>query len=137
EMWSDDAWREPFQRLLAEAPVHHCADSVFGPYWSVTRHADIMAVEAHPEIFSSSHDYGGITIADLTGDMNLPQFIAMDRPKHTGQRRVVAPAFGPGEIVRMGEAIRKRTRELLDTLPVGEEFDWVDTVSVELTTQML
>ncbi len=137
EIWRDDAWRAPFQRLLAEAPVHHCADSVFGPYWSVTRHADIMAVEAHPEIFSSSHDYGGITIADLLGDMNLPQFIAMDRPKHTGQRRVVAPAFGPGEIVRMGEAIRKRTRELLDTLPVGEDFDWVDTVSIELTTQML
>ena len=137
EMWRDDAWRAPFQRLLAEAPVHHCADSIFGPYWSVTRHADIMAVEAHPEIFSSSHEFGGITIADLMGDMNLPQFIAMDRPKHTGQRRVVSPAFGPAEMTRMATSIRSRTAELLDTLPIGREFDWVDTVSVELTTQML
>ncbi len=137
EIWRDDAWRAPFQRLLAEAPVHHCADSVFGPYWSVTRHADIMAVEAHPEIFSSSYEFGGITIIDLDGEFKLPQFIAQDRPRHTGQRRTVSPAFGPGEMVRMGAEIRTRTRDLLDTLPVGTEFDWVDLVSVELTTQML
>ncbi len=137
EMWRDDAWRAPFQRLLADAPVHHCADSVFGPYWSVTRHADIMAVEAHPEIFSSSYEFGGITIIDLAGEFKLPQFIAQDRPKHTGQRRVVSPSFGPGEMMRMSGEIRQRTRELLDTLPVGEEFDWVDLVSIELTTQML
>ncbi|GGE22297.1 cytochrome P450 [Polymorphobacter glacialis] len=137
EIWRDDAWRAPFQRLLTEAPVHYCADSIFGPYWSITRHADIMAVEAHPEIFSSSYEYGGITIADILGDMNLPQFIAMDRPKHTGQRRVVSPAFGPAEITRMAASIRQRTTELLDTLPFGKEFDWVDTVSVELTTGML
>ena len=69
--------------------------------------------------------------------MSLPQFIAMDRPKHTGQRRVVAPAFGPAEMTRMAGEIRRRTIELLDTLPIGEEFDWVDTVSIELTTGML
>ena len=137
EIFRTDAWREPMARLLTEAPVHYCADSIFGPYWSVSRHADIMAVEAHPEIFSSSHEYGGITIASLMGDMSLPQFIAMDRPKHTGQRRVVAPAFGPAEMTRMAAEIRQRTTELLDTLPVGEEFDWVDLVSIELTTQML
>ena len=137
EMWRDDAWREPFQRLLAEAPVHYCADSVFGPYWSVTRHADIMAVEAHPEIFSSSYEFGGITIFDGKGEFQAPQFIAMDRPQHTEQRRVVAPAFGPGEIARMATEIRQRTGELLDTLPFDTQFDWVDTVSIELTTQML
>ncbi|QXQ05219.1 cytochrome P450 [Sphingosinicellaceae bacterium] len=137
EIFRTDGWREPMSRLLHEAPVHFCPDSLFGPYWSVSRHADIMAVEAHPEIFSSSYEYGGITIASLFGDMSLPQFIAMDRPKHTGQRRVVAPAFGPAEMTRMAASIRQRTTELLDTLPVGEEFDWVDQVSIELTTQML
>ena len=137
EIYVADAWRPLFDRLLHEAPVHYCADSHFGPYWSVCGHADIMAVEAHPEVFSSSYEYGGITIASLTGDMSLPQFIAMDRPKHTGQRRVVAPAFGPAEMTRMAGEIRARTTELLDTLPVGEEFDWVDLVSIELTTQML
>jgi cytochrome P450 len=119
--------------MRARTPVNHCPDSPFGPYWSITRHADIQAVEAHPDVFSSSFEHGGITVADLP-DAN---FIAMDRPKHGEQRRVVAPAFGPGEIARMATSIRQRTGELLDTLPIGTEFDWVDSVSVELTTQML
>jgi cytochrome P450 len=122
-----------FEAMRTNAPVNLCPDSPFGPYWSVTRHADIQAIEARPDIFSSSFEHGGITIADLP-DAN---FIAMDRPKHGEQRRVVAPAFGPGEIGRMATSIRQRTGELLDTLPVDTEFDWVDRVSVELTTQML
>jgi cytochrome P450 len=136
-LYADDSWRPVFARLRAEAPVHHQPHSPFGPYWSVTRHADIMAVEARPDIFSSSHEFGGITVVDLFGEYNLPQFIAMDRPRHREQRRVVAPAFGPSEIARMAVEVRARTRELIDGLPIGEEFDWVDRVSIELTTGML
>ena len=132
-LYANDSWRPWFARLRAEAPVHRTANSPFGPYWSITRHADIQAVEARPDIFSSSFEYGGITVADLP-DAN---FIAMDRPTHGEQRRVVAPAFGPGEMARMVDAIRDRTGELLDTLAFDTEFDWVDTVSVELTTGML
>ena len=137
ELYAADSWRPVFQTLLREAPVQYVPDSMFGPYWSICSHADIMEIEAHPEIYSSSHEFGGITVIDLLGEMNVPQFIAMDRPRHTDQRRVVSPAFGPTEIARMAAAVRTRTAALLDTLPVGEEFDWVDTVSIELTTQML
>jgi cytochrome P450 len=136
-LYALDAWRPVFARLRAEAPVHFCAHSPFGPYWSVSSHADIQAVEARPDIFSSSHEFGGITIVDLMGEFNLPQFIAMDRPKHGEQRRVVAPSFGPSEIARMALEVRARTAELLDTLPYAQEFDWVEKVSVELTTGML
>ena len=136
-LYAADGWRPVFARLRREAPVHFCASSPFGPYWSINSHADIQAVEARPDIFSSDHKYGGITVLDLFGDFNLPQFIAMDRPKHGEQRRTVAPAFGPGEMAKMAESVRRRTAELLDTLPFDTEFDWVDTVSVELTTQML
>jgi cytochrome P450 len=136
-LYALDAWRPVFARLRAEAPVHFCAHSPFGPYWSVSSHADIQAVEARPDIFSSSHEFGGITIVDLFDEFNLPQFIAMDRPRHGEQRRVVAPSFGPSEIARMALEVRARTAELLDTLPYGEEFDWVEKVSIELTTGML
>ncbi len=137
DLYADDSWRPVFARLRRDAPVHWCADSPFGPYWSISRHADIQAVEARPDLFSSSWEHGGITAVDLFGDLALPQFIAMDRPQHGEQRRVVAPSFGPGEMARMATEIRKRTGELLDTLPVDEDFDWVDRVSIELTTQML
>ena len=141
ELWKEDRFTPLFTRLRAEDPVHFCPESGFGPYWSVTRHADIMQVEALAHIFSSSYTLGGITILGegepIWGDDLLPMFIAMDRPEHTGQRRAVAPAFTPSEMERLGASIRERTEALIDTLPVGETFDWVDRVSIELTTQML
>lgn len=136
ELYRDDLWHAPFRELRAKAPVYCCENSDFGAYWSVSTYKPIVQAESLPEIFSSQA--GGITIADLQdGDIKMPMFIAMDRPKHTGQRRTVSPAFSPSEMVRMTENIRTRTSEILDTLPVGQPFDWVDRVSIELTTQML
>ncbi len=129
-----------FAKLRAEGPVHWCPESLYGPYWSVVSHQHIMEVEGRPDIFSSSWDKGGITIADRDEEREeqpMPMFIAMDRPQHTGQRRTVAPAFTPAEMERQKADIRRRTAELLDSLPVGEVFDWTDRVSIELTTGML
>ncbi|BCA60494.1 cytochrome P450 [Sphingomonas sp. HMP6] len=139
ELYRDDVWQAPFRELRATAPVHRIEHSGFGPYWSVSTYKPIVHVESMPELFSSQA--GGITLADFIEqdptDVRMPMFIAMDRPKHTGQRRTVAPAFTPSEMVRMTDNIRMRTAEILDTLEWNTPFDWVDTVSVELTTQML
>jgi cytochrome P450 len=140
ELYTEHRWHEPFRTLRETAPVYWCANSKFGPYWSVSSYKAIQHVEALPEIYSSDWEVGGITIADpLDGSIGiqLPMFIAMDRPKHTEQRRTVAPAFTPSEMQRMADDIRRRTGELLDSLPYGEKFDWVDKVSIELTTGML
>ena len=141
--WVDYTILPKFAEMRAAGPVHHCPESLYGPYWSIVGHREIMEAEGHPEIFSSAWDKGGITIADRDNTQNpteeppLPMFIAMDRPQHTGQRRTVAPAFTPAEMARTSADIRRRTSELLDTLPAGETFDWVDKVSIELTTGML
>ena len=138
ELYRDDLWQAPFRTLRATAPVHRVAQSDFGPYWSVSSYKPIVQVESMPELFSSQA--GGITIADFIESqesVRMPMFIAMDRPKHTGQRRTVAPAFTPSEMVRMTADIRLRTAEILDGLAWNTPFDWVDTVAVELTTQML
>ncbi|WP_085810744.1 cytochrome P450 [Sphingomonas sp. TZW2008] len=139
ELYRDDTWREPFARLRAEAPVHYVPDSEFGPYWSVSSYKPIVEVESLPDLYSS--ETGGITLANFEVDdpnaVRMPMFIARDRPVHTAQRRTVSPAFTPSEMTRMADDIRRRTGEVLDRLPWGEEFDWVDTVSIELTTGML
>lgn len=139
ELYREDRWQAPFRTMRESNPVNYCDQSAFGPYWNVASHEAIQYVESLPDIYSSSWELSGITIADRKPDdkLQLPMFIAMDRPKHTGQRRTVAPAFTPAEMLRMSEDIRKRTAEILDALPVGERFDWVDRVSIELTTQML
>ena len=137
ELYRDDRWQAPFARLRAEAPVHYCEHSDYGPYWSISTYKPIVEVESLPELYSS--EIGGITLADFIPDrdVRMPMFIARNRPVHTAQRRTVAPAFTPSEMTRMSDDIRQRTAELLDGLPWNTRFDWVDTVSIELTTQML
>ena len=139
ELYSKDLWRKPFAEMRAQAPINKIEESDYGPYWNITSHKPVQHVEALPEIYSSDVDKGGITIADPQWESNfqLPMFIAMDRPKHTGQRRTVAPAFTPAEMRRMEDEIRQRTAEVLDGLPWNKPFDWVDKVSIELTTGML
>jgi cytochrome P450 len=126
-----------FARLRREDPVHWCRDSEFGPYWSVTRYADIMAVDTNHQVFSSEAALGGITIRDARPDLRRPSFIAMDPPKHDVQRKTVSPIVSPANLQNMEPIIRERAAKILDELPINETFDWVDRVSIELTTQML
>ena len=126
-----------FERLRNEAPVHYCSDSEFGPYWSITRYNDIMAVDTNHGVFSSESALGGITIRDARPDLRRPSFIAMDPPKHDAQRKTVSPIVSPANLATMEPIIRQRAAKILDELPIGETFNWVDKVSIELTTQML
>jgi len=137
ELFRTNRFWSYFARLRKEDPVHYCANSLFGPYWSVTKFKDIMYVETHPEIFSSESRFGGITILESNKAAYLPMFIAMDPPKHDEQRKVVNPIVAPSNLARLEDLIRTRTQNALNALPVGEPFDWVSKVSINLTTQML
>ncbi|MEQ1753243.1 MAG: cytochrome P450 [Micropepsaceae bacterium] len=137
DLFQSDTFWPYFERLRTEDPVHFCRDSEFGPYWSVTRYQDIMAVDTNHQVFSSDAALGGITIRDARPDLRRPSFIAMDPPKHDVQRKAVSPIVSPGNLQLMEPIIRERAIKILDALPVGETFDWVDRVSIELTTQML
>jgi len=137
DLFLNDAFWPYFERLRREKPVHWCKDSEFGPYWSVTRYNDIMAVDTNHAVFSSEAALGGITIRDARPDLRRPSFIAMDPPKHDVQRKTVSPIVAPQNLALMEPIIRERAAKILDALPRGETFDWVDRVSIELTTQML
>ena len=138
DLWEQNAWRPIFAKLRAEAPVSFCPESIFGPYWSITRYDDIVAIEGDPGNFSSSWEHGGIVIFDMhdTG-VQLRMFIAMDDPEHAEKRRTIAPAVAPTEIGKLAGPLRQRTAEVLDSLTIGEEFDWVHSVSIPLTTAMI
>ncbi len=123
-----------FERLRAEDPVHFCKDSAFGPYWSVTKFEDIKFVDTNHEVYSSE---GSIVIDEQEEDFEMPMFIAMDKPKHDEQRKAVTPVVAPSNLAKMEGTIRQRVGDILDTLPTDETFNWVDLVSIELTTQML
>jgi cytochrome P450 len=129
-----------FKRLREEDPVHMNELPMTGRYWSITKFEDIMYVDKNHELFSSA---SGIALGpriDLERgpeDLNLSNFIAMDPPKHDLQRATVSSVVAPPNLAKMQSLIRERVGTILDSLPVAETFNWVDLVSIELTTQML
>lgn len=134
ELYEHNVHGEYFRRLRKEDPVHFCADSAFGPYWSITKFKDIVAVDSNHKVFSSDRD---IVIGDQPEEFLPKQFIAMDPPRHDVQRRAAQPAVAPARLSDMESLIRQRVGAILDGLPIGVEFNWVEHVSKELTSQML
>ena len=136
-LYQDNTWEPFFARLRRDDPVHYTRDGIYGSFWSVTKYRDIMAVDTNHKVFSSDAMLGGVVIRDVPMDSRRPSFISMDPPKHDEQRKVVSPIVAPGNLQNLSGTIRERAGRILDSLPIGETFDWVDRVSIELTTQML
>lgn len=141
KLFQNDAHWNYFERLRKEDPVHLFNDPEFGRHWSVTKFKDIMYVDTHHDIFSSD---SGITVGlpvnaqpPKDGGFQTRMFIAMDPPKHDHQRATVSSVVAPSNLALLESTIRERAAGILDSLPLNETFDWVDKVSVELTTQML
>jgi cytochrome P450 len=133
-LYQQDVWAPLFARLRREDPVHYCAQSRFGPYWSVTKYNDIKTVDNNAEVFSSA---GTIFIGDPPPDFVIELFIAMDGKPHVDQRQAVQPAVAPRNLQALEGIIRMRAANILDSLPLHTPFNWVERVSMELTIQML
>ncbi|WP_338465950.1 cytochrome P450 [Novosphingobium sp. ZN18A2] len=136
-LYTENRWHEPFAWLRENAPMSWREDSPYGGYWSACTHDLIQQIELDPATFSSSWQNGNIVIADPKPEANLPNFIAADPPVHTAQRKVISPAFSPSQMAEREKQVRARCKALLDALPVGETFDWVERVSIPLTMGML
>ena len=117
--------------------MHYCTNAPIEPYWSVTKYNDIMHVDTNHGIFSSDVSLGGISIRDVPAGYDWPSFIAMDQPRHSAQRKTVSPMFTPTHLDELAKLIRERSAKVLDNLPRNETFNFVERVSIELTTQML
>ncbi len=136
-LFQDDTIGYYFERLRRDDPVHFHHNQFYGGFWSVTKYKDIMAVDTSHGLYSSDWSNGGIGLFDAPMDDRLQTFIAMDPPKHDEQRKSVSAIVAPANLASMQATIRERTIKVLDGLPRNETFNWVERVSIELTTQML
>lgn len=141
ERFKNDTWQPWFARLRKEAPVHFLAESVNGPFWSVSSHQLIKDVDSNNTVFSSASEFGGIAIVDSpvakAGQIQGESFITMDEPQHMPQRMAAAPTVAPKNLAELEPLIRERVIDILENLPVGKTFNWVQEVSIELTARML
>ena len=141
----DDTIWPVFERLRREDPVHFTPESEYGPYWSITKWNDIMAVDTDHEAFSSAQGIGLANLEQVGEQENImgerrkggAGFITMDEPEHSVGRKAVSPTVAPANLQTMAPQVRERAGQILDSLPIGEEFDWVDLVSKELTAMTL
>lgn len=139
-LFQQDAHWGYFDRLRAEDPVHLNEDEEYGRVWSVTKFNDIMHVDKTHQVYSSED---GITLGlpnsrlHERANFQTRNFISMDPPTHDVQRATVSPVVAPTNLAMMENTIRERVCNILDSLPTDKEFNWVDLVSIELTTQML
>jgi len=142
--YNDTIW-PMFERLRREDPVHFTPESEYGPYWSITKWNDILAVDTDHEAFSSAEGIGLANLDALAeqerimGVRRRPNagFITMDEPDHSVARKAVSPTLAPSNLHAMAPQVRERAGQILDSLPIGKEFDWVDLVSKELTAMTL
>lgn len=133
-LYRQNRWESYFKRLRDECPVHYQKNSAFGPFWSVTRYDDILFVDKNHKLFSAEPF---IIIGAAPKELSVEMFIAMDPPKHDVQRKAVQGVVAPKNLKEMEELIRDRTRDVLDNLPLDTPFNWVEDVSIELTSRML
>ena len=150
ERFKNDTIYSVFERLRREDPVHFTPASEYGPYWSITRWADIMAVDTDHIGFSSAEGIGLANLEQIAEQDKAmiamgqePRrrgnagFITMDEPEHSVHRKAVSPTVEPRNVAKMVPLVRERAGAILDSLPIGKPFDWVDLVSKELTAMTL
>lgn len=123
-----------FERLRKEDPVHFCKRSEFGPYWSITKYADIVEIEKNPNLFSAR---GGFTIVDIPSNTQFRSFLTMDPPEHRARRQAIMPMVSMRSLNIIEDHIFKLVTETLDNLPINESFDWVEKVSIEISIKVL
>ena len=102
--FQDDTIWPVFERLRREDPVHFTPESEYGPYWSITRWDDIMAIDSNHVDFSSAEGIGLVNREQMAEQEKAfaamgrePRrrggagFISMDEPEHGVHRKAVSP----------------------------------------------
>ncbi len=103
-----------------------------GPgYWSVTRHADVVAASRRSDLFCSGK---GTQIPDMPEAMNefFGSMISMDDPRHGRLRRIVSRGFTPRALGRLERDVQRRATELVDAVIDKGECDFVRDIAAPL-----
>lgn len=133
---------ETFRRLRDEAPISFMNEPVIpgyerGPgFWALTRHADVMHVSRHADLFCSGQ---GTNIPDLPVEIAefMGSMINMDSPRHTRLRMIVNRAFTPRRVAQIDHDVRVKAREIVAGISELGECDAVEHVAAQLPLQVI
>ena len=135
DLFHDDRHLPVFEALRSTHPLYRQdAHPRFGSFWNVTRYNDILQIDLDDASFTAEDSF---VLEDMDEQFPLPMFLAMDDPRHSELRDPVKPFFSQASMNRMRESIRQEVCTVLDALPCDETFDWVEQVSIALTSRIL
>lgn len=125
-----------FARLRREDPCHWSDFAHGRGFWSITRHADIVAMIKDTETFSSAR---GIRMEDQTEEEYLARrtFQETDGAEHRKVRMKVAKAFSAQTVAGFEDQIRALCGPILDRALEMESFDATREIARELPMRML
>lgn len=115
------SWHEPVKNGMFEDPNDQ-------GFWAVVRHADLVEVTRRPADFLSGE---GIAFESIPRELldAAQGFIAMDPPRHTKIRRLMAAAFTPKQLARIDDHIIANSRRIVDDIADKGEVDFVKEVA--------
>ncbi|UGT62699.1 cytochrome P450 [Nocardia asteroides] len=134
ERYLDGPPYDDFAILRRQAPVfHHPDPEVPEGHWALTRHADIVHVARHPELFSSERKGSQPQEFDEVAiDVQRRMMIHQDPPRHSRVRSLVNRGFTPRAIQRVRPRVVAECEALVDQAIAVGEFDLVRTLAAEL-----
>ena len=139
DTYVDGPPHERFDALRASEPITWVEMDGEPGYWAVLRHADVVHVSKHSEVFSATE--GGVVIEDLDPialENMRDMLLAMDPPRHTAYRKPVAPEFKARVIAGLEDRVRSITKEILDQAhEMGPELEFVHDVCAKLPSRVL
>lgn len=144
DTYADGVPYEVFGRLRRELPVAWVPEPAYegfdgGPgFWAVTRHADIVEVSRHSEVYSS---HVGATFLrdqrprDLAALQQM--MLNLDPPDHVKLRKIVSRVFTPKMVNGMSDSVASYARDIVAALEPDTEIDLVEKVSAEMPLLVL
>ena len=119
-------------------PVHWQPMENQPGFWAVLRHADVVHVARHPEIFSS-YD-GGITIEDVdapTLQRVRTMLLAMDPPRHGTHRAPVSAHFRPRIIAELEHRVGQICRDIMAEARERVDVEFVGEIAAQLPNRVI
>ncbi len=138
ELYASEEVHGAYTKLRAEDPLHWTEPEGFRPFWSVTKHADILDIERQHNVFTSSQRTylspisGEEWIKAMTGDTHLFRtLVDLDDPVHMKLRALTQGWFMPPNLRKLEGRIAELAKEHVDHMAsLGSSCDFVKEVAL-------
>ena len=131
-------WHAALTHLRANVPVAWVDHPPYRPFWAITKHADIMAIERDNNLFISeprpllaTAEADDFAKAQLESGMGLRTLIHMDDPHHRKVRAIGADWFRPKAMRDLKVRVDELAKRYVDKMAeIGPECDFVEEIAV-------